>query len=133
MNNNPDSSSAFLSTPSVDAEGSGSNNSTLELRHIYKNFIVKKGALGQRGALRAVNDVSLTLQRGETLGLVGESGSGKSTLGKIAAGLLPPSSGEVLLYGKKVDKPGEQPIQMIFQDSSSALNPRHSIGWSVRE
>lgn len=103
------------------------------MQSISKTFAVKKGVLANQGLLRAVSDASLTLYKGETLGLVGESGSGKSTLGRIAAGLLEPDSGEVLLRDKRIVRPGEQPVQMIFQDSSSALNPRHSIGWSVRE
>ena len=105
----------------------------LVLQNISKTFAVKKGVLAQQGLLKAVSDASLILYKGETLGLVGESGSGKSTLGRIAAGLLEPDSGEVRLHGKRIVRPGEQPVQMIFQDSSSALNPRHSIGWSVRE
>ena len=113
-----------------------SRRPALELTRISKTFTIKKGVLASRQTLKAVSDVSLTLHAGEILGLVGESGSGKSTLGRIASGLLLPDSGEesgVTLFGKPVTGPGKQPIQMIFQDSSSALNPRRSIGWSVRE
>ena len=109
------------------------NQAALELKNISKAFTIKKGVLGSRATLKAVSEVSLALNKGEILGLVGESGSGKSTLGRIAAGLLQPDSGTVSLFGKPVNGPGGQPIQMIFQDSSSALNPRRSIGWSVRE
>ena len=105
----------------------------LKLENITKTFTVKKGAFAHKSTLKAVSDVSLTLHKGEILGLVGESGSGKSTLGRIAAGLLQADSGRVLLHGSPVTRPGEFPIQMIFQDSSSALNPRRSIGWSIRE
>lgn len=109
------------------------NAPILQLEHITKTFMVKKGLFAQKNALKAVSDVSLTLHKGEVLGLVGESGSGKSTLGRIAAGLLQADSGKVLMHGSPVTGPGQFPIQMIFQDSSSALNPRRSIGWSIRE
>lgn len=109
------------------------NAPILQLEHITKTFTVKKGLFAQKNALKAVSDVSLTLHKGEVLGLVGESGSGKSTLGRIAAGLLQADSGKVLMHGSPVTGPGQFPIQMIFQDSSSALNPRRSIGWSIRE
>jgi peptide/nickel transport system ATP-binding protein len=78
--------------------------------------------------VNAVNDVSLELMPGETLGLVGESGCGKSTLARMAVGLLPPSSGEILLAGRPLDAwtPLERAgrIQMIFQDPFSSLDPR---------
>lgn len=117
----------------MDSPSKNSAIPELQLKNINKTFTVKKGVLGSRGTLKAVSDVSLTLCKAEILGLVGESGSGKSTLGRIASGLLQPNSGRVLMRGKPVLLPGQFPIQMIFQDSSSALNPRRSIGWSVRE
>src|SRR6476620_11717924 len=66
------------------------------------------GADVETRAVRAVNDVSLTIMRGETLGLVGESGSGKSTLGRMIAGILMPSSGRVSLEGKPVMRHGRK-------------------------
>ncbi len=75
--------------------------------------------------LRALDDVSLDIERGEVLGVVGESGCGKSTLGRIAAGLLPPSTGSVRFSPKNG---GEQLArQMIFQDPSASLNPRMRV------
>lgn len=88
--------------------------------------------------LLAVDDVSLNLEAGKSIGLVGESGCGKSTLGKIACGLLSPDSGEVLLYERKLPKANSKSwaagkIQMIFQDPGSSLDPRMKIGLSVAE
>ncbi len=108
-------------------------NPVLELEDISKTFQVRRGFLAANSLLRAVSDVSLSLGSSETLGIVGESGCGKSTLGRIACGLMPPDSGRVLVQGEPLLGPGKQKIQMIFQDSGSALNPRRSIGASVRE
>ena len=87
-----------------------------------------------------MNNVSLSLAKGTTLGLVGESGCGKSTLAKIVAHLLPPTSGDVLLEGESIWYGGSNivsslphRIQMIFQDPVSALNPRRSVGKSIQE
>jgi ABC-type oligopeptide transport system ATPase subunit len=83
--------------------------------------------------VKAVDDVSLTVGRGETVALVGESGSGKSTLGRIALGLLAPDRGRVILEGRNLHELGDAALrsarvamQPIFQDASSSLNPRRS-------
>jgi peptide/nickel transport system ATP-binding protein len=79
-------------------------------------------------ALAAVDDVSLTIHRGETLGIVGESGSGKTTLGRMLVGLLKPTAGEIKPGG------GVRPdVQMVFQDPVSSLNPRRSVGESIAD
>ena len=87
--------------------------------------------------LRAVEEVSLHVEKGETLGLVGEAGCGKSTLARMGAGLLKPSSGEVLIDGADLSSftPRERArrMQMVFQDPFSSLNPRMSVGASVAE
>ena len=104
----------------------------LELCALSKVYPLKRGLFQPPGQLKAVNDVSLRLYRGETLGLVGESGCGKSTLAKMLLGLLAPSSGNVLINGQEVDptqrKEHARHIQPIFQDPYSSLNPRKTVG-----
>ncbi|SNX63890.1 peptide/nickel transport system ATP-binding protein [Streptomyces sp. TLI_55] len=79
-------------------------------------------------AFTAVDGVSLTIRRGETLGVVGESGSGKTTLGRMLVGLLEPTAGEIKPGG------GVRPdVQMVFQDPVSSLNPRRSVGESIAD
>ncbi|MFE9854169.1 dipeptide ABC transporter ATP-binding protein [Streptomyces sp. NPDC005780] len=77
-----------------------------------------------KSALAAVDGVSLTVRRGETLGIVGESGSGKTTLGRMLVGLLEPTSGRIGRAAR---------VQMVFQDPVSSLNPRRSVGESVAD
>lgn len=80
----------------------------------------------------AVDDVSLTLRRGETLGIVGESGSGKTTLGRMLVGLLEPTAGSLAFEGRP--HTGVNPaVQMVFQDPVSSLNPRRSVGESIAD
>ncbi|MGC4976266.1 dipeptide ABC transporter ATP-binding protein [Streptomyces sp. DT199] len=83
-------------------------------------------------AVTAVDDVSLTLRRGETLGVVGESGSGKTTLGRMLVGLLEPTAGSLGFEGRP--HTGVNPaVQMVFQDPVSSLNPRRSVGESIAD
>ena len=110
----------------------------LEFRRVSREFQVRKGLLDLRGmTLRAVDDVSLHVEKGETLGLVGESGCGKSTLARMAVGLLAPSAGEVLIdaapLASLMSRERARRIQMVFQDPFSSLNPRLSVGTSVAE
>jgi peptide/nickel transport system ATP-binding protein len=96
----------------------------------------RRGGLFSRNAATvAVDDVSLTLSRGETLGIVGESGSGKSTLARCVIRLLDPDAGEIMLDGADIAhmregrlRPLRRRIQMVFQDPFSSLNPRQTIG-----
>ncbi|SEL53701.1 peptide/nickel transport system ATP-binding protein [Bosea lupini] len=99
----------------------------------------KLGMLQPPPAVMAVDEVSLTVPRGEALGLVGESGSGKSTLGRMAAGIYAPTSGTVRLEGLPVMSEGAEPkklttrVQTIFQDPFASLNPRMRIGDGIAE
>jgi peptide/nickel transport system ATP-binding protein/oligopeptide transport system ATP-binding protein len=114
---------------------------SLEVRHLVKHFPTHGGFLQrQTGTVKAVDDVSFAIRRGETLGLVGESGCGKSTVGKTVLKLLEPTSGTILLDG--VDVSGLSPAQMwryrrriqtVFQDPYSSMNPRLSAGTIVGE
>ena len=90
---------------------------------------------GRRNGLTAVNDVSLVVPSGATVGLVGESGSGKSTLARTAVGLAPVTSGRVLLGSVDVRQypRRRRPLQMVFQDPYSSLDPRMTIGESIME
>jgi ABC-type oligopeptide transport system ATPase subunit len=106
--------------------------STLEVRNLVKDFRVRSGF--RRSTLRAVDDVSFTLEPGKTIAVVGESGSGKSTVARMIAKLETPSSGEVLLDGKPSATRGRaldayrHHVQMVFQDPFASLNPFHTVG-----
>jgi len=94
------------------------------------------GAKVDRRPVQAVTDVSLAVRQGETLGLVGESGCGKSTLGRMLAGILPPSAGEVRLRGAAPMRGRHKTttrIQTVFQDPYASLNPRIRIGEAIAE
>jgi peptide/nickel transport system ATP-binding protein len=103
----------------------------LEMRGVTRTFQIRKGIFSPKQPLHAVNGVNITVHKGEVLGLVGESGCGKSTLAKMLLGLLPPSSGDILIDGEPVASRERifisRKIQPIFQDPYSSLNPRKSI------
>ncbi len=114
----------------------------LEVRRLCKYFSLTSGVILQRvvGLIKAVDDVSFFIRKGETLGLVGESGSGKTTTGRCILQLDRPTSGEVFFEGRDlagVDenelRPMRRKIQVIFQDPYSSLNPRMTIGQIVGE
>jgi peptide/nickel transport system ATP-binding protein len=114
---------------------------TLEVRGLRKYFATRKGFLSRNaGTVRAVDDISFSIQHGETLGLVGESGCGKSTAGKTILKLIEPSGGTIRLRGQDItglDKAALRPLrremQMVFQDPYSSLNPRMTAGEIVAE
>ncbi len=106
----------------------------LETRHLKKYFKTPSGML------HAVDDVSLSIEKGQTLGVVGESGCGKSTLGRTVLRLLEPTSGEILYKGEDITKFDKKrmldlrtQIQMIFQDPYASLNPRLSVSEIIAE
>jgi oligopeptide transport system ATP-binding protein len=112
----------------------------LEIDHLVKYFPIKSGILIDRVVARvqAVDDVSLTVNEGETLGLVGESGCGKSTLCRTLLQLLAPTSGSVRFEGRELVglsrrelRPIRKEMQMIFQDPYASLNPRKRVGQIV--
>lgn len=113
----------------------------LEARALVKAFPVGRDLLGRpRDVVHAVNGVSFALERGSTLAIVGESGCGKSTVGRVLLGLTPPTSGEVVLNGRRVDTIREaerravrSQLQVVFQDPFSSLNPRMRIGAILAE
>lgn len=110
----------------------------LETKNLKKSFPIESKLLRQViGQVIAVDNVSLSLNKGQVLGLVGESGSGKTTLGKIICGLLEPESGEITYEGKNIKnftrKERAKKIQMVFQDPFASLNPRLSIGTILGE
>ncbi|TMJ14519.1 MAG: ABC transporter ATP-binding protein, partial [Bacillati bacterium ANGP1] len=114
----------------------------LEVRDLRKYFPVTKGFIFQRqvGAVKAVDDISFFIRRGETLGLVGESGCGKTTTGRVILRLQEPSKGEALFEGRDIFKLGKEELrrlrrdmQIIFQDPYSSLNPRMTTGDIIGE
>jgi oligopeptide transport system ATP-binding protein len=113
----------------------------LEVRNLVKHFPVGGGLFKKaEGAVRAIDGVSFTLNRGETLGLVGESGCGKTTTGRCILRLERPTSGQILFEGIDLATKSEQELramrrrmQVIFQDPYSSLNPRMTIGQIIAE
>ena len=112
-----------------------SEDSILSLANVTHDFKSRRALTGPSPLIRAVEDVSFDVRKGDILGIVGESGSGKTTLAKIMLGLLPPTQGEVLLDGTPIAKMPRkriaERIQFIFQDPYSSLNPRQSVGQIV--
>ncbi len=108
----------------------------LEARGLSRSFSVGGGLFRQDKELRAVDDINLSVQRGESLGIVGESGSGKTTLSRMMLGLMQPTQGEIRIDGRGIASIDRhelaRKIQPIFQDPYSSLNPRKTIGQIIR-
>jgi peptide/nickel transport system ATP-binding protein len=112
----------------------------LQVRHLTKEFSRREGLFGRTTSVRAVDDVSFTIKKGETFGLVGESGSGKTTTGRCILRLIEPTSGDVIFDGKDVLKLSRgdmrrlrRDMQIVFQDPYSSLNPRMRVSDIVEE
>lgn len=106
----------------------------IEIKHLKKYFATAKGTL------HAVDDVTLSMEAGQTLGVVGESGCGKSTLGRTIIHLLEPTGGQLLFRGRDITKPSASELrelrhemQIVFQDPYSSLNPRMTVAETIQE
>ena len=106
----------------------------LEVNNIRKHYALGGGFFGKTGFVYAVDDVSFTLHKGETLALVGESGCGKSTVGKAILRLFDLTAGQIVLDGQRIDdlskgalRPLRRRMQVVFQDPFSSLNPRMRV------
>ena len=114
----------------------------VDVRDLVMHFPITQGIVFQRtiGQVRAVDGISFSIQKGQTLGLVGESGSGKTTIGRTIIRLYKPTSGEILFKNQDMAKMHGEPlrqvrqqVQMVFQDPYASLNPRYTIGSLVSE
>ncbi len=125
--------------------GGCNRTSFIEVKGLKKYFPVQKGLIAQlfsnvRESVKAVDDITFNVERGDVFGLVGESGSGKTTTGKITAGLLRPSTGKVVIDGvdlyaleRRKLRAFRRKMQFVFQDPLSSLNPKMTIGNAIAE
>lgn len=127
----------MLADASREHPAAGAAEALVEVRGLTKSYPVRKGLVIPRvvGEVRAVDNVSFPIYKGETLGLMGESGCGKTTVGRLIMGLIEPTAGEVLYAGKRISGlshdemlPYRRKMAIIFQDPYSSLNPRKTIG-----
>src|SRR5258708_14231793 len=130
-----------MATPAVTSPASATD-SLVRIEDLVLHFPITQGIIIQRqiGAVRAVDGVSLSIPKGETLGLVGESGSGKTTIGRCIVRLYKPTSGSIYFGGVDLAKLEgaslrniRRRVQMVFQDPYASLNPRYTVGSLVGE
>ena len=113
----------------------------VDVQRVKKYFPIKGGVLRRTvGHLKAVDDISFSIKKGETLGIVGESGSGKSTLGRVLLRLLDPTEGSIFFDGVDIStlsqraiRPQREDMQIVFQDPFASLNSKMSVGQLVEE
>ena len=124
--------------PSRDAEAVNAE-ALLVVDGLQKYFPVRRGVLQRQvGAVQAVDGLTFTVTKGETMSIVGESGCGKTTTGRLLTRLIEPTGGSIVLEGRDIShlsaaklRPLRREVQMIFQDPYSSLNPRHTVGTIV--
>jgi ABC-type oligopeptide transport system ATPase subunit len=111
-----------------------------EIKNLKKHYEVKKGFFSKPTIIKAVNDISFTVKKGEIHSIVGESGCGKSTTAKLLMTIEAPTEGEIFFEGKDITKFSEdelkeyrKKVQIIFQDPYSSLNPRWKVGKIIAE
>ncbi len=115
------------------------SGSKLEVRNLNKSFRVGSEMFGRAPRVKAVDDVSFTIEPGTTMGLVGESGSGKTTVARMITRLVTPDSGQVLVDGRNIigtrmeARRFARLVQIVFQDPTSSLNPRWRVGRLIGE
>ncbi len=124
------------------AETAVASQTLLDIRDLKMYFPLTQGIVFQRviGYVRAVDGISFSIARGQTLGLVGESGSGKTTIGRTIIRLYKPTEGSIVFNGQDLAKLDGEPLrqlrrqaQMVFQDPFASLNPRFTIGSLIAE